>query len=524
MQAPAGSRSFWLAPETRAVLAVVVAGVAVRLLVARLVGLTVDESYAVAMSRQLDWSYYDHPPAMFWLAGLATRLAQGEDVVAVRVPFILLFAATTWLMYLLGAHLFGRAAGLWAALLLNLSLFFSVAAGGWVLPDGPLLAFGTGAALCLAAATLPGSGGEGRALTPGDPAHRACWIGFGALAGLALLSKYHAVFLLGGAALFLLTVPAQRPWLRRQEPWLALASVVLVFVPVLAWNLSRGFVSFRFQLGRAVPVEDHGTPLLDSLGGQAVWLLPWIWLPLLLALLGALRKGPHAPRHWLLACLAVGPVFGFTFLTALGSRGLPHWQAPGYAFVLPLLGAWLDDRLRLGDAWASRWLKASIVGFVVALAALGAHARTGWLAGPLPVLREEGDPTADMVDWSPLVPRLRAWGWPRPGLHVAGVRWDDAAKLAYALGPREQVWCVGPDPRGFHFVAGAEKILGEDVLLVVRRRPGPEPLTLYRPLFDRLVPLGIVPLRRDGEAAAAVAIGVYRGERLRRLAAPERPL
>ncbi len=57
----------------------------------------------------------------------------------VRLPFILLFAGTTWLMYRLTARLFGEPAGLWAAVLLNLSLVFSITSGGWVLPDGPLM-------------------------------------------------------------------------------------------------------------------------------------------------------------------------------------------------------------------------------------------------------------------------------------------------------------------------------------------------------------------------------------------------
>jgi hypothetical protein len=396
-----------------------------------------------------------------------------------------------------------------------------VAAGGWVLPDGPLLVFGMAAVLCLAHATLPPGPTSAEAVT-GRVEQGGWWVGFGVFAGLALLSKYHAVFLLAGAALFLVSVPAQRRWLRRPEPWLALACVAVVFMPVLLWNLQRGFVSFRFQLGRAVPQADQGTPLLDSLGGQALWLLPWIWLPLLLVLFGALRRGPGSPRHWLLACLAIGPVAGFTLLTALGIRGLPHWQAPGYAFALPLLGVWLHERLARGDIWAGRWVWTSAAGFLVAVLALALHARTGWLAGPLPILRERGDPMADMVDWSPLASRLRAWGWPQPGLHVAGVRWDDAAKLAYALGPEARVRCVGPDPRGFHFASDAREILGDDVLLVVRRRPGPEPLAVYRPLFDRLVPLGIVSLSRGSDAP--VAVSVYRGERLRALAAPERPL
>ncbi len=512
----------WSARDTRLLLALVAAGLLLRFAVAALVGLSVDESYTVAMSRQLDWSYYDHPPAMFWLAAAASRLAASEGSLVVRAPFILLFVVTTCAMYALGRYLFGRGAGLWAAVLLNLSLFFSIAVGGWVLPDGPLLAFAVAAAVCLARATLPPAGADGSDAATHAEARTGWWVGFGVFTGLALLSKYHAVFLLGGAGLFLLSVPSQRSWLRRGGPWLALGTSVLVFAPVLLWNLQHGFVSFRFQLGRAVPGEDQGTPLLDSIGGQALWILPWLWLPLLLALLSALRAGPGQPRRWLLACLAVGPVFGFTLLTAFGSRGLPHWQAPGYAFALPLLGAWVDERTRRRDALTRRWLWASTAGFLLSAVSLVVHVRTGWLSRPFPALHDRRDPTADMVDWTPLVPRLREWGWPRPGLHLATVRWDDAAKLAYALGPATQVRCVGPDPRGFHFAADAQRILGDDVLLVVRRRPGREPLSVYSPYFDRLVPLGIVSLRRG--AGEGVAVAVYRGQRLRGLAPPERPL
>ncbi|HUL78146.1 MAG TPA: glycosyltransferase family 39 protein, partial [Vicinamibacteria bacterium] len=99
---------------------------AVRGVLARVIGLSVDESYAVVMGRHLQLSYYDHPPLTFWMAGLAARLAGTEAPLVVRGPFILGFALTTWLLYRLAAFLFGEAAGVWTAVLLNLVLFFTL--------------------------------------------------------------------------------------------------------------------------------------------------------------------------------------------------------------------------------------------------------------------------------------------------------------------------------------------------------------------------------------------------------------
>ena len=52
-----------------------------------------------------------------------------------------MFGVSTWLMYRLGAYLFGAWAGVWAALLLNLSAVFFLSVGSWVQPDGPLFLF-----------------------------------------------------------------------------------------------------------------------------------------------------------------------------------------------------------------------------------------------------------------------------------------------------------------------------------------------------------------------------------------------
>ena len=88
------------------------------------------------------------------MAGIAARLFGGEGQIVMRLPFIAIFAGTTWLMYRLGALLFHERAGLWAAVSLNLVLFFTLNAGSLVLPDGPLLLCSVAAALCLARAVL----------------------------------------------------------------------------------------------------------------------------------------------------------------------------------------------------------------------------------------------------------------------------------------------------------------------------------------------------------------------------------
>jgi hypothetical protein len=137
-------------PRVRnAVLLLIGIGTLLRLLLAANIGLGVDESYAVTVARDWSLSYFDHPPLSFWLAGAVARIAGSEYRLLVRLPFILLFAGTSWMLYKLGARLFGERAGFYAALLLNLCPVFSISTGGWVLPDGPLLFFMLATVLCL---------------------------------------------------------------------------------------------------------------------------------------------------------------------------------------------------------------------------------------------------------------------------------------------------------------------------------------------------------------------------------------
>ena len=242
----------------------------------------------------------------------AAHLAGSEAPIVVRLPFIALFALSTWLMYRLGRRSPMRV-GLWAAVLLNLSPVFGVTTGTWVLPDGPLDCALLGAALCLV-----------RALEHGT---LAWWLGAGVCAGLALLSKYSAGLTMSGAGLYLLSSRMHRHWLATPKPWLAALVALLMFAPVLAWNATHGWASFAFQGGRAEGMQFRPLGPLATLAGEALFVLPWLWLPMMVVFVwrcGVVRAsgGPGCcavwprRRSWCLrwsqpgpasACCSIGP-------------------------------------------------------------------------------------------------------------------------------------------------------------------------------------------------------------------------
>lgn len=121
----------------QAAIGLIVVFTILRLLSCALVGLGVDEAYTLAIARHLQLSYFDHPPLHIWLVhAFGPLLGYGR---LARLPFVMLFVGSSWLLFDLTRRLFGERAGLWALLSLSLAAFLTVAASSWVLPDGPLI-------------------------------------------------------------------------------------------------------------------------------------------------------------------------------------------------------------------------------------------------------------------------------------------------------------------------------------------------------------------------------------------------
>ncbi|WP_366657160.1 glycosyltransferase family 39 protein [Fodinicurvata sp. EGI_FJ10296] len=453
---------------TAAMAAILAIGTIMRIVNAASIGLGVDESYVTTVSRTLSLSYFDHPPLHYWIIHATAWLTGTEHPVVIRLPFIAIFALTTWLMYRLTAKLCDPWSGVAAALLLNLSAVFSLTTGGWALPDGPLMAALLAAALVLANILLP------RELRV-DARHErhkmlGAWSLAGLFGGLAMLSKYHGVFLFVGVLVFLLSHRGSRHWLTSPGPWIGALIAAAVASPVLIWNIQHDFVSIAFQGGRGAPGDElRPDRILSNIAGQAAWILPWIFVPLAWVFVRAALAGPGDPRRWFLVCLGAGPILVFTIVVMWGSRGLFHWQAPGWLMIFPLLGAAVAGRLRSGNAVTRWWLTASAVLLAAITIILATHTATGWIRAAVPTF-EGSDPTVEALTWRELRVALESSDLLDGGdRFVVALHWLEGGKIGQALGPDMPIVCFCSDPRHFAFMADPSTFEGRDAVIIGRR-------------------------------------------------------
>lgn len=458
-----------ISPTGRKVLWLILIMTLARLATAAAMGLGMDESYTTAISRDLHLSYFDHPPLHQWIAHFAGE-AFGYGRWA-RLPFIALFAGSTWLMYRLGARLFGPQAGLWAALALNLSAFFTVAAGEWVLPDGPLTFCELGATLTLARVLFPL---EGEADKPWR-----LWPGAAVWLGLAALSKYQAATVGLGFGLAFLILPEGRRTLAHPAPYVAKLLVLVLIAPVIVWNAQHQWISFTFQAGRGAAHKFDPAGLFTALLAQAALLTPWVAVPLVWAVVKAMRS--KDPRAAFLLITAAPTLVLFNLLPLIGAKVLPHWPMPGWLLLFPLLGVALARSLK---TWPKRWawISAIVLGLLWGVAA--SDAATAWIKDVAPKMKT--DPTAEAMSWSRLRAELGQRGLLRPGTFVVSAEWNEGGKIDQAVGDLMPVLVFNGDPREYAFRTPSSVYLLHDALIIGKPNTVKQELARIAPHFASL--------------------------------------
>jgi len=484
------------ATAERKTLALILAVLALRVFFASATGLGIDESYTAATSRVLTLSTFDHPPLAWWIAHFAGRLL-GESAFALRLPFVLLSGLTCWLMFLLTRRLFSAEAGFYAVLALALSPALGLADSVWLLPDAPLLPAMLACARTLARVFFSDSR---------ENAGRD-WLLAGLFAGLAMLSKYHGILLFAGAGLFMLASPRQRFWLATPWPYAAGLVALLVFSPVLIWNAQHDWISFLFQGSRSGPPRLNLIAPLTLIGLQSLFLAPWIFVPLLLLLVRALAAGPKREKDFFLACLAAFPIVLFTIVAFWSSRRiLPHWVAPGYLMLFPLLGREIAARLAAGALWLRRALVAACAFTLFGVAAIAALPHL-----VPPALSGAHYPLVETLDWDDFARALDERGWRKADMFVAATRWLDAGKLDHALRGDPPVLCLSDDPRMFGLIRDPADFVGRDALLVAPGLSLEEARARYDRYFSSIEPLEPVEIKAAG--APAIRLAVFRAIR-----------
>lgn len=459
-----------------------------RVILASSLGLGIDEAYTVATSRVPALGTYDHPPLAWWLARGAGGLFGSEAPLAVRLPFMLLAAVSTWLIYDAGRYLFSPRAGLFAAVAYTLTPVLAWTSGSMVLPDGPLIAAMLAALCCLARVFF------------GEPEKAwKWWLLAGIATGLACLSKLHGVFVLAGTGLFILTSPQHRRWMLSPWPYLSALVALAVLSPFLIWNAEHHWISFAFQAGRAKASRfDLAGPFV-ALAGQSLFLLPWVWAALMISLGRALWRGPKQARDWLLFCLAIGPIGVFTLVALTGTKTLFHWAAPGYLFACVLLGRDLDRDLAAGLRATRWWLYGSAASLLVLFGGVVAIARLPWPDYVLPGGRAAPYPLIETQSWGEVRKALAARKLlARPNTFVAGLKWHETGRLDIALAGAMPVRCLSDDARGYGVLFDNAEMRGRDALIVTAPLRA-EDLQRLAARFKSIQRLDDIPIHHAGK-------------------------
>ncbi len=483
----------------------------IRLLIAAYTGLGNGESYYFRGAIHLDWSYFDQPPLFFWLGGASIRIF-GLNNFGLRFPTVLLFAGTSWYLFLLTRKLFNAAAGFWAVVVMNLSALFTVGVACWYQPDGPLMFFW----LLSTWYIIKVLGiGEPKPLNPKTESGKVyrLWIIIGICMGLATLSKYHVLFLFAGVFMFIATNKKQRHWLTHPGPYLAIIITILMATPVIWWNYNHNWISFVWQGSRAGTRNEafkiHFDWFLRSIAGQAAWLLPWIWFPTVRQLFIAYKQRVqliYSFTFW----MAVLPIVFFTVLTLWADLQYHfHWQAPGYMMLFMPLGFAIDKALNSTDKkrvrLTRRWLNFSIYFTIITITVLGLHMVTGfWQSyGPKWVVSLGGgeiDPTIQGVDYNDIMTRFEKEGWIKNNKVFAGsTRWWLAGKVDWALKGKKDIVCFNRDARNLAFLVDPKTLIGKDAVLIGEAHAYNE--TVYddaKPFFDSITRLPDIPIIRGG--------------------------
>ncbi len=480
----------------------VVGAAGCRALLAALVPLFPDEAYYWEWTRRLAPGYFDHPPGIALLLA-ASRALLGDTLLAVRgaaavAALVTHLGALALAWQLAGRGEPGAVAARRAAVLVAV---LPLATLGLVLatPDAPLFA-----------ATALARVGVERALAAPPRSARALgwWGATGVALGGAFVAKYMAVLLPAGLVLACLVHPGLRRRFAEPGPWVASTVALALFAPVVWWNATHDWVSFRFQLGHGFSGTPRGTPLgreLELLGGQAGLASPLLFGLLAMAVGSALRTGwrarhtdpPTAPavRRFALAMVAVVPL-AFFAVSAWRRSPEANWPAMLYPAAMALLATSTAP-------WATgRWWRA---GVAVAAGLTAVAMAQAWR--PLLPLAAPRDPIARAHGWSTLaeaVQEARRQAVPpgAPWPAVAANRYQEAAVLAFLLPDRPRVLALNLQsrPNQYDLWPGGDQVVRLGGALVAVFQANAREDSLARAVGDAFAdarPVATVSLRRE---------------------------
>lgn len=302
-----------------------------------------DEAYYWDWGRAPEASFFDHPPFVAWVAWVSRLLTFSwfDGPIQGRLIVPLIHLATTLLFGALVVRLTRRVlTNMESRAVILISQFvpaFSLG-GIMLMPDLGLILFSTAAVWLVLA------------ISRRD--HLPWWTGviLGILLGGAGISKYHAA-LIGGGLLAWLFMRRQETFTKELPFWgLLIFSGLVVISPVIFWNATHDWASFRYQASRGVSGSGFSwMRAVRTLIGEAFFLGPAVLIGLWLAWK---TRGKSWREEGSVLLWAALPMLFVLKIFSFSSQTLPHWSMPSFWLLCSLLIPVLADSLAM--RWTAR--------------------------------------------------------------------------------------------------------------------------------------------------------------------------
>jgi hypothetical protein len=298
---------YWLA-----VVALIGAMTALRVIYASVIELRTDEAYYWTWSKEIVLCYLDHPPVIAWFIRFGTAIF-GDTNLGVRFAGIVAMLVTELLLADIVRRVTHDLRAVVLALLMPEAALYYGLLMAKVSPDVALIPF----AIAMVWALVR--------LTESNDAR--WWLAAGVFAGLSLLSKFTALMLLPAVAAFMLVPAWRRRWLTSPYPYAAALIALVLFLPVLIWNAGHDWASFRFQLVRATATHELSLRTVGDFIGLQFGLVGFILLPVVLSgvALTAWRGYRRGDAVAILLSTAVIVPLAYFFWKSLGLRVGDTW-------------------------------------------------------------------------------------------------------------------------------------------------------------------------------------------------------
>ena len=335
-----------------AVVILITAMTALRVVYASLLDLRTDEAYYWTWSKENVLSFLDHPPMIAWFIRFGTAIF-GDTNFGVRFAGIVAMLVTQLLL----ADIVRRVthdvrAMVFAVLMPEAALYYGLLMAK-VSPDVALIPFAVAMVWALVR------------LTESNDAR--WWLAAGVFAGLALLAKLTAIMLVPAVLAFMLVPDWRRRWLTSPYPWFAALIAVVLFLPVLIWNAGHDWASFRFQFVRATATHEVSFRTVGDYIGLQWALVGFVLLPVvasgltLTAWRGVRRREPVAI---LLSTCVIVP-FWYFFWKSLSLRVGDTW--PMFMWPVGFAATAINIAMLPREGWPAWMIKSTISWAVTAI-------------------------------------------------------------------------------------------------------------------------------------------------------------